>query len=146
MSEFLVKLQSYDLFTLQARIYEKLLTFAHSILLSENAPAILKEKLSADIAKNDETVQAPVQAFYELRKGEKIKNIVPDTKFEWLTFKSFFQRLLGIFRNYKYTLNKDAFKSQINLEIGKNLKIFLKNFHEFDVKYSNFSQKVTKRK
>ena len=53
MSEFLIKLQYFDLFTLQARIYEKLLTFAHSILLSENAPDILKEKLIADIAKND---------------------------------------------------------------------------------------------
>ena len=58
MSEFLVKLQSYDLFTFQARIYDKLLTFAQSKLLSENAPDILKEKLSADISKNDETVQA----------------------------------------------------------------------------------------
>ena len=82
MSEFLVKLQSCDLFTLQARIYDKLLTFSHSILLSENAHAILKEKLSTYIAKNDETVQATVQAFYELRMREKIKNIVPDTRFE----------------------------------------------------------------
>ena len=49
MSKFLVKLQSYDLFTLQARIYDKLLTFAHSIC--ENVPVILKEKVSADIAK-----------------------------------------------------------------------------------------------
>ena len=64
MSEFLVKFK-YDLFTLQARIYANLLTFAHSILLSENAPDILKKKLSADIAKN-EPVQAQVQAFYEL--------------------------------------------------------------------------------
>ena len=84
-----------------------------------------------------------VQAFYGFRKGEKIKNIVPDTKFELLTFKNFFQRLLGIFRNFKYTLNKDAFKSQINLELGNNLKTFLENFHKFDVEYSNFSQKVT---
>ena len=91
--------------------------FAHSILLSENALVILKEKLSADIAKNDETVKASVETFYELRKGEKIKNIVPDTKFELLTLKNFFQRLLDIFRNFKYTLNKDVFKSQINLEI-----------------------------
>ena len=75
MSEILVKLQSFDLFT-----------FAQSILLSKNAPDILKENLSSDIAKNDETVQAQVQAFYELRKGELIKNIVPDTKFELMTF------------------------------------------------------------
>ena len=94
------------------------MTFAHGKLLCQ------KEKLSEYILEDDETLQALVQAFCAFRKGEKIKNIVLYTKFELLTFKNFFQKLLNIFRNFKYTLNKNALKSQINLEIKRILIYF----------------------
>ena len=75
MSEFLVKLQSYDIFTLQASIYDKLLTLyiAHCILPSENSPAILKEKLSADIAKNDKLSSS----FLRVKNGRKNQKYCP---------------------------------------------------------------------
>ena len=42
MSEFIKKLQSYYLFTLQSRIYNKLLMFAHSIKTNSKSPSELK--------------------------------------------------------------------------------------------------------
>ena len=47
-----------------------------------------------DETKNDDTLKSPVQAFYEFRKLDKIKNIVPETKFELLNFKNFFLSLI----------------------------------------------------
>ena len=144
MSEFLIKLQSYDLFTLQARIFDKLLTFAHGIMIGENSPVLLKGKLVEDVTENDESLKSSVQAFYEFRKGDKIKNIVPETKFELLTFESFFPRILKTFSNFQYILNKNAFKSQIYMEFSKNL--FLEKFNKFDFKYIIFSHKVARKK
>ena len=48
MSEFIAKLQAYDLFTLQSRLYFKLLTFAHGIKSNKNSPIELKTNLNLD--------------------------------------------------------------------------------------------------
>jgi hypothetical protein len=48
MSEFVAKLQAYDLFTLQSRLYFKLLTFAHGIKSNKNSPIELKTNLNLD--------------------------------------------------------------------------------------------------
>ena len=46
MSDFLVKLQSYQLFTLQARIYSKLLIFAHGIKTNARSPLELRSLIN----------------------------------------------------------------------------------------------------
>jgi hypothetical protein len=48
MSEFIAKLQAYDLFTLQSRLYFKLLTFAQGIKSNKNSPIELKTNLNLD--------------------------------------------------------------------------------------------------
>ena len=46
MKEFVEKLQSYDLFTLQSRIYNKLLMFIHSIKTNGRFPVELKSYIN----------------------------------------------------------------------------------------------------
>ena len=82
--------------------------------------------------------------FYELRKGIKIKSSIPETKFESLTFKHFFPRLLCTFKNLDFTLRKDAFKVQINLTRKEGITALLKKFPKFDIMYSAFYRKKKK--
>ena len=91
--------------------------------------ALLKEKLVEDGTENDESLKSSVQDFYELRNGDKIKNIVPETKFELLTFEIFFHRLLKTLSNFQYILNRNAFKSQIYKELSKNINNFWEKFN-----------------
>jgi hypothetical protein len=63
-----------------------------------------------------------------------------------LTFKFFFQRLLDTFKNFNFNIKKDAFKSQVDLEIKKYLKVFLKDFPKFKIPYSFFIKTKTKKK
>ena len=64
MSEFLIMLQSYDLFNLQVRIFHKHLTVAHGIMICKNSPALLKEKLIEDVTENYGSLKSSVQVFY----------------------------------------------------------------------------------
>ena len=152
MNDFIDKLQSYDLFTLQSRIYSKLLTFAHGIINNQNSPTELKEILSnenldkQDVSSKEPTESLlvniePIQEFYNLRNRVKPKTKIPDTKFELLTFKYFFSKLLKIFNKFNYSVRTETFKLQITLDFKNNLKNFLINFPKFNVQYSTFCYK-----
>ena len=68
--------------------------------------------------------------FYELRKGIKIKSTIPDTKFDSFTFKNFFPILLRTFKNFDFTLHKNAFKYiLIFLEMRVKVTALFKSNH-----------------
>jgi hypothetical protein len=140
MSDFLKKLQAYDLFTLQSRVYDKLLTFAHGIKNNDNSPSELKENIRL-VVQDDKSTNELTQATYELRGGTIIKNKNSETKYETLTFKHFSPRLFKLFKHFDFSLRKDAFRFQININLEESLKKFLFNFPKFDIKYSSFFKK-----
>jgi hypothetical protein len=69
-----------------------------------------------------------------------VKNIIPETKYETLTFKYFFPKLLSTFKRFDFSLRKDSFKTQVNLDMKESLKTFLEKFPKFDI-FGFFSQK-----
>ena len=81
---------------------------------------------------------------HSLRGRTIIKSIIPETKFETLTFKHFFPRLLKTFKHFDFTLRKDSFKTQVNLYLRENIKLFLNKFPKFDIKYSAYYRKKKK--
>ena len=147
MNDFINKLQSYKLFTLQSRILTKLLSFTHNIINNRNAPIVLKESL---VGNNNQSMNVP-EATSELeirnfRSGPKTKASIPTTKYDHLTFKFFFQKLLGTFKNFNFNIKIDAFKTQVDIEIKKYLKAFLKDFPKFNIPYSFFFKTKAKKK
>ena len=98
MSDFIEKLHSYNLFTLQSRIYNKLLLFAHGIKSNKKSPAELQALINLPVPEEsvNELDKLPTQGVYELRGGRTlVKNIIPETKYEILTFKHFFPKFLS---------------------------------------------------
>ena len=168
MSEFVEKLHSYELFTFQSRIYNKVLLFAHGIKTNSKSPLELKSYLEIEVPDEEQTTERPetlppgnvppdventqtdlrkvqpIQGTYSLRGRTIIKSIIPETKFETLTFKHFFPRLLKTFKHFDYTLRKDSFKTQVNLYLSENIKLFLNKFPKFDIKYSAYYRKKKK--
>ncbi len=53
MKNLIEKLHSYNLFTLQSRIYNKLLLFAHSIKTNGRAPVDLRSQINLPAPKDD---------------------------------------------------------------------------------------------
>jgi hypothetical protein len=143
MSDFLVKLQSYQLFTLQARIYNKLLSFAHGIKTNARSPLELRSLINSAVTPDVQTEEniLPVVGSYELRGRRVVKSVIPETKYETLTFKHFFPKLLKTFSFLDFSLRRDPFRLQINLHLNENLKIFLTSFPKFDIKFSAFHRK-----
>ena len=143
----LVKLQSYQLFTLQARIYNKLLIFAHGIKTNARSPIELRSLINSPVTPDIQTKEKipPFLGFYELR-GRKVQKIVlPEIKYETLTFKHFFVKLIKTFKVFDFSLRKDPFRLQVNLNLNENLKTFLTNFPKFDNKFSAFHRKKKKQ-
>jgi hypothetical protein len=70
MSDFIGKLHSYDLFTLQSRIYNKLLLFAHGIKSNKKSPAELQAIIDSPVITENVTElnKSPTQGVYELRR------------------------------------------------------------------------------
>ena len=87
--------------------------------------------------------KSPPQGVYELRRGRTlVKNIIPETKYEILTFKYFFPELLSTFKSLDLSLGRDSFRTQVNLDLKESLKTFLEKFPKFDMKiFGFFSQK-----
>jgi hypothetical protein len=80
----------------------------------------------------------------QYRRGRTlVKNIFPETKYETLTFKYFFPKLLSTFKRFDFSLRKDS-KTPVNLDLKKSLKTFLEKFPKFDIKYSAFFRKKKK--
>jgi hypothetical protein len=168
MSEFVEKLHSYELFTFQSRIYNKVLLFAHGIKTNSRSPLELKSYLEMEVSDEEQPTEQPetippgtvpsdventqtnvrkiqpIQEAYSLRGRTIIKSIIPETKFETLTFKHFFPRLLKTFKHFDFTLRKDSFKTQVNLFLKENIKIFLNKFPKFDIKYFAYYRKKKK--
>jgi hypothetical protein len=125
MNDFIDKLQSYKIFTLQSRILTKLLSFTLNIINNRNAPIVLKESLVGNIGQSLNAPEATSELeIRNLRSGPKTKAAIPTTKYNHLTFKFFFQKLLGTFKNFNFNIKIDAFNSQVDLEIKKYLKVF----------------------
>ncbi len=94
MSDFIKKLNSHSLFTLQSRIYNKLLLFAHGIKSNKKSPVELQALIDLTAPAEESAEIIPSQVVYELRKGRTlVKNIIPENKYETLTFKHFFPKL-----------------------------------------------------
>ena len=147
MSDFLVKLQSYQLFTLQVRIYNKLLIFAHGIKTNARSPLELRSHLNSPVTPDIQTEEniLPILGSYELRGRRVEKNVVPETKYETLTFKHFFPKLIKTFKVFDFSLKRDPFRLQVNLNLNENLKTFLTSFPKFDIKFSAFHRKKIKK-
>ena len=147
MKEFVEKLHSYDLFTLQSRIYNKLLMFAHSIKTNGRSPVELKSYINQPALEDEpEILAGQTQDVFNLRRGRTlVKNVIPETKYETLTFKHFFPKLLNTFKHFDFFVRKDSFKTQVNLYLNGNLKKFLDKFPKFDIKYTAFFRKKKKK-
>ena len=82
---------------------------------------------------------------YVLRGRRVEKSVIPETKYETLTFKHFFPKLIKTFRNFDFSLRRDPFRLQVNLNLNENLKTFLTSFPKFDIKFSAFHRKKMKK-
>ena len=63
--------------------------FAHGIKTNINAPLKLKVNLESEIWAESTTQDTsnPIPAVFKLRKGDKAKNLIPESRLEKLTFK-----------------------------------------------------------
>ena len=115
MNNFLDKLNSYDLFTLQSRIYTKLLSFVYGIKNNKNSPSELKKQIVQNTPSTltKESQSQENQETYYLRNGPKKKKVIHKTKYELLTFEYFFPKLLKTFNSFDFSLGLEAFKTQI---------------------------------
>ena len=114
------------------------------------SPSQLKSQIispvSEDELKNEYNECMQTQDVYNLRRGRLlVKKTIPETKYETLTFKYFFPKLLNSFKHFDFFARKDSFKTQINLKMDENLKIFLDKFPKFDIKYTAFFKKKKKK-
>ena len=74
-----------------------------------------------------------------------VKNKIPETKYDTLTFKHFFPKLLRLCKHLDFAVSKDSFSLQINRNLNENLKIFMEKFPKFDIKYTAFFRKKKKK-
>ena len=74
-----------------------------------------------------------------------IKNKIPETKYNTLTFKHFFPKLLKSCKHLDFAASKESFSTQINLNLNEYLKIFMEKFLKFDIKYTAFFRKKKKK-
>jgi hypothetical protein len=85
------------------------------------------------------------QGLYDFRRGRTlVKNIIPKTKYETLIFNYFFPKLLSTFKSFDFSLRKDLFRTQVNLNLKESLKTILEKFPKFGIKYSAFFRKNKK--
>ena len=77
MSDLIDKLHSYDLFTLQSRIYNKLPLFAHGIKSNKISPAELQAFIDLPVLTENVTElnKSPTQGVYELRNPKLSKRL-----------------------------------------------------------------------
>jgi hypothetical protein len=99
------------------RFYNKLLLFAYGIKTNKKSPVELQalKDISAPAEESAEII--PSQGVYELRRVRTlVKNIIPKTKYETLTFKHFFPKLLNTFKTFHFSLRRDSFKTQVKFK------------------------------
>jgi hypothetical protein len=59
MSEYVEKLHSYELFTFQSRICNKVLLFAHIIKTNSRSPLELKSYLKTEVSDDEQSTEQP---------------------------------------------------------------------------------------
>ena len=117
----------------------------HGIKSNKKSPVELQALIDLPAPTEESAEIIPSQGVYELRRGRTLfKNIIPDTKYDNPTLKRFFPKSLNTFKNFDFTLRKDSFKTQVNLNLKDFLKTFLEKFPKFDIKYSAFFLKKKK--
>ena len=81
MIDFLLNFQSYQLFNLQARAYNKLLKFAHGIKSNARSPIELQSLINSLVTAylRTEVNIENVLDTYELRRGRVEINVIPQT-------------------------------------------------------------------
>ncbi len=111
MKDFIEKLHSYNLFTFQSRIYNKLLMFAHSIKTNGRAPVDIRPQINLPAPEDDleKKVEKTVNVYNPRRGRTLVKNIIPETKNETLAFKIFFPRLLSFYNHLDFSVRKYYF-------------------------------------
>ena len=129
MHRFEETLQRYGLQTFQRRLLERFLLFTQTIINSEKSPPLLKEKIQLP----DNSADDLDRDHYSLRGGAKVKNTIPVTKFDQLTFSYFFPRFISKTRDtIDFKLKRVTFLTQVN-NLAKILEsIFLSSFQHFN--------------
>ncbi len=51
-----------------------------------------------------------------------------------------------MFNNFNFTRNRDPFRLQVNTNLNESIKIFLKTFPRFDIKYAAYHRRKKKAK
>ena len=145
MHRFEETLQRYGLQTFQRRLLERFLLFTQTIINSEKSPPLLKEKIQLP----DNSADDPDRDHYSLRGGAKVKNTIPVTKYDQLTFSYFFPRFISKTRDtIDFKLKRVTFLTQVN-NLAKILEsIFLSSFQHFNTTcFTYFKKKnVSKKK
>ncbi len=124
-----------------------MLIFAHGIKTNARSPLELRSLINSAVTSDVQTEEniVPVFGSYVLRGRRVVKSVVPETKYETLTFKHFFPKLLKTFNIFDFSLRRDPFRLQANLNLNENLKTFLTSFPKFDIKFSAFHRKKIKK-
>ena len=89
MNNFLDKRYPCDLFTLQSRIYSKLLSFAYGIKNNKNSPSELKEQIvqNTPTTSTNESISAKqLRQRITFEIDQRKKNVIHKTKYELFTF------------------------------------------------------------
>ena len=125
----------------------KLLLFANGIKSNKKSPAELQAIIDLPVLTENVTElnKSPPQGVYELRRGRTlVKNIIPETKYETLTFKYFFPELLSTFKSLDFSLGRNSFRTQVNLDLKESFSWKIpKIWHKI---FGFFSQKLIKSK
>ena len=81
--------------------------FSHSIKTNSRAPVELRSHI--DLPAPDDDLVNQTQEVYSLRRGRTlIKNKIPETKYDTLTFKHFFPKLLKSCKQLDFAVSKDS--------------------------------------
>ena len=120
MNNFAASLQNYGLFTFQKRLLDRFLLFTHSIINNDKSPPDLKKAINLPDCSTDDhepdnfVMNNNLLPTFHFRSGPKTKNIIPDTKYEHLTFQYFFPRLISKLQSkIDFALEKELFKVRI---------------------------------
>ncbi len=102
-----------------------MLIFTHGIKANARSPLELRSLINSAVTPDVQTEEniVPVFGTYKLRERRVVKSVVPETKYETLTFKQFFAKLLKTFNTFHFSLRRDPFRLQVNLNLNENLKL-----------------------